>query len=90
MGAGDPGIDLLLEALRARTAWMASAACRGSTVDFFPAAPARGVAPDVASALAVCAGCPVTARCREFAEENGEYGIWGSSRCLSHIRRGRA
>jgi hypothetical protein len=78
MGAGGPGIDLLLEALRARPAWMASAACRGSTVDFFPAAPA------------VCAGCPVTARCREFAEENGEYGIWGSSRCLSHIRRGRA
>jgi WhiB family redox-sensing transcriptional regulator len=79
MVPGDP-LDRLLDAVRSRPAWMASAACREHPgVNFFPDAPARGIAPDVAPALAVCAGCPVTYQCREFAEENGESGVWGNS-----------
>ncbi len=87
MAPGEP-FDRLLEAVRGRPEWMASAACRGSTVNFFPPAPARGVAPDNAPALAVCAGCPVTARCREFAEENSESGVWGGS--TARQRRARS
>jgi WhiB family redox-sensing transcriptional regulator len=80
MVPGHAGIDLLLEASRNRPAWMARGACREHPeVDFFPDAPARGVAPDPGPALAICAACPVVYECREFAEENAEYGIWGAS-----------
>jgi WhiB family redox-sensing transcriptional regulator len=77
---GHAAFDLLLEASRNRPAWMDRGACRDHPeVDVFPAAPARGIAPDVGPALAICAGCPVVYECREFAEENAEYGIWGAS-----------
>jgi WhiB family redox-sensing transcriptional regulator len=88
MAPGEP-FDRLLEAVRARPAWMARGACRDHPgVNFFPDAPARGIAPDVAPALAVCAGCPVTYQCREFAEEHGETGVWGGT--TARQRRARS
>ncbi len=88
MAPGDH-LEGLLAALVDRPAWMARGACRDHPeVDFFPDAPARGIAPDVGLALAVCAGCPVTARCREFAEENGESGVWGGT--TARQRRARS
>jgi WhiB family redox-sensing transcriptional regulator len=88
MAPGDPGLDLLLEAVRSRPSWMARAACRGSTVNFFPDSPRRGLPPDVSAPLAICAGCPVTYECREFAEEHGEAGIWGGT--TARQRRARS
>jgi WhiB family redox-sensing transcriptional regulator len=80
MAPGHAALDLLLEARRARPAWMARGACRDHPdVDFFPDAPARGIAPDEGPALAVCRTCPVVYECREHAEENAEYGVWGAS-----------
>jgi WhiB family transcriptional regulator, redox-sensing transcriptional regulator len=48
-----------------------------STELFFPAG-STGKAIDQASeAKLVCAGCPVRARCLEYALETGQEGIWG-------------
>jgi hypothetical protein len=45
MAPGEP-FDRLLEATRNRPVWMASAACREHPeINFFPDAPARGIAP---------------------------------------------
>jgi WhiB family redox-sensing transcriptional regulator len=88
MEPGDP-FDLLLEAMRSRPPWIARGACRDHPeVDFFPDAPARGIAPDEGPALAICAGCPVTYQCREHAEENGESGLWGGT--TARQRRARS
>jgi WhiB family redox-sensing transcriptional regulator len=88
MVPGDP-LDRLLEAVRSRPPWMARGACREHPVElFFPAAPARGVAPDEGPALAICAGCPVSYQCREFAEEHGEAGVWGGT--TARQRRARS
>ncbi len=70
----------LLDALRCRPPWMASAACRDRPeVDFFPDSPRRGIPPDVAPALAVCFACPVQEQCRAYALEHGEAGVWGAT-----------
>jgi hypothetical protein len=54
-------------------AWHAHAACRGSDVDWIEPAPE-----DVARCRAICAGCPVRARCLADALAAGEpWGLWG-------------
>jgi hypothetical protein len=78
MQPGEPP-NPLLYALRSRPPWMVSAACRGKGVDFFPAAPRRGEAPDVGPALAICSGCPVADECRAYALREGVEGIWGGT-----------
>ncbi len=79
MQPGEPP-NPLLDVLRSRPPWMASAACRDRPeVDFFPAAPRRGEAPDVGPALAVCATCPVADECRAYAVANAEVGVWGAT-----------
>ncbi len=72
MADGDlPSLDLLF----ARPAWMADAACRGSTVNFHPE---RGQ--DARSAKAICARCPVREQCQAYALETGEmFGVWGGT-----------
>ena len=56
-----------------RPAWMADAACREHPeVDFFP-----GRGGNARPALAVCRDCVVREHCLTYAQENGEYGIWG-------------
>lgn len=70
-----------------RPAWQAAAACRGSTVDFYPG---RGQSTEPAKA--VCAGCSVSDECLQFALETGEkVGIWGglSERERRQLRRAR-
>ncbi|MGI9120634.1 MAG: WhiB family transcriptional regulator [Acidimicrobiales bacterium] len=80
MRPGDPGLDLLLDAVRGRPPWMARAACRDHPeVDFLPSSPRRGIPADVAPALAICAVCPVTAQCLAAAVEHGESGVWGGT-----------
>ncbi|EOM76723.1 hypothetical protein Rrhod_1842 [Rhodococcus rhodnii LMG 5362] len=52
------------------------AALRHSSTDFFPEH--RGTDNRVASAVAVCRGCPVAAQCLAYALTHDErWGIWG-------------
>lgn len=55
--------------------WWERAACRGTDPEmFFP--PPCAAPPRVAKRI--CAGCPVRAKCLEYALANGErHGIWG-------------
>lgn len=72
------GFEELVEQVRGftREPWVERGACRG--VDpalFFP-----GVGVTADAVRAVCAGCPVTAECLDYALRNGEhYGIWGGT-----------
>lgn len=68
--------------------WMDRAACRGVDPDLFH--PDRGANLVMREAKAVCAGCPVRARCLHYALETREiYGVWGgtSERERRRIRR---
>jgi WhiB family redox-sensing transcriptional regulator len=64
------------------TAWMADGNCR----NYPPAAffPSDGVGVD--RARKICASCPVTATCLEYALENRiDHGVWGG--CSERERR---
>ncbi|NIJ11039.1 WhiB family redox-sensing transcriptional regulator [Saccharomonospora amisosensis] len=60
--------------------WRARAACATPDIDpevFFPE-PGPDMADRIAQAQRVCAGCPVQAACRDYAQHHGErHGIWG-------------
>lgn len=79
VGSGDPTRN-----------WREHAACAGMGVDlFFHPTFERGFtrARRFAEARAVCARCPVTSQCREFALQVGErYGTWGG---LDELERRR-
>lgn len=59
-------------------AWTDRGACRAPGIDpsiFFP-----GQGEDARPAKDICARCPVSAECLEFALDNGErFGIWGGT-----------
>lgn len=65
----------------------AIAACRGLDPDLF--FPERGAS--LAPAKAVCATCPVTEACLEYALEHHEPGVWGGTGDIERrrIRRER-
>lgn len=56
--------------------WQDLAGCRGKDPElFFPdPAPSAPIA-----AKQICAGCPVTAQCMDYAIEHDELGIWGGT-----------
>jgi WhiB family transcriptional regulator, redox-sensing transcriptional regulator len=55
--------------------WHDRAACISEDVDlFFPVAPADEIA-----AKAICAGCPVRAKCLDYATAHALLGIWGGT-----------
>lgn len=68
-------------------AWEGLANCARPGVDpeiFFPERRGRGrwaakdLGLNVARALAVCEGCPVTRQCRQLAQDLGaNFGVWG-------------
>lgn len=66
-------------ALALPPAWVATAACRDTNPDlFFPITETGPGARQVRTAKAVCAACPVAARCLAWALDTGQpYGIWG-------------
>jgi WhiB family transcriptional regulator, redox-sensing transcriptional regulator len=60
--------------------WRLRAACRYLTDPdlFFPLSAAGPSQPQIAQAKAVCAVCPVSAQCLEFARRTRQqHGIWG-------------
>lgn len=72
--------------LATREDWMQRGACRGLASDLF--FPDRGA--EVKQQKAVCAACPVSAECLDYALRNGEkFGIWGgtSERERRRLRR---
>ena len=73
-----------------RPRWMERAACRGLPTDLF--FPERGGRAAASAAKAVCAACPVSDDCYEYAFASHErHGIWGgtSERERRRIRRQR-
>lgn len=79
MQPGEP-LDLMA-ALVTRPEWHDGAECRryARHVDFYPAAPARGIKPDPGPALAICRRCPVKGPCLAWALEHDESGVWGAT-----------
>lgn len=80
----DPGgsLDLLLDVVCQRPAWMADGACREHLEVEFVATPPRNGRPpkaDKEAALAVCRSCLVRPECLAFAVEHGEVGVWGGT-----------
>lgn len=59
--------------------WRERAACRNCDPElFFPVSDIGPGSQQVADAKAVCAQCPVRAKCLEFALDNGlDYGVFG-------------
>ena len=74
--------------------WRAAASCRSVDPDlFFPVGTTGAALDHIASAKAVCGGCPVQEPCLEFAlETNQDSGVWGgaSEEERRAIRRQRA
>jgi WhiB family transcriptional regulator, redox-sensing transcriptional regulator len=61
-----------------RPPWQAHAACVGiSTEEFFPAGSSGAALDQLARAKAICALCPVTKQCLEYALDTGQHGVWG-------------
>ena len=74
--------------------WRGSAACRSVEPDlFFPIGTTGTALHHIAAAKAVCATCPVTSECLDFAlETNQDSGVWGgtSEEERRQLRRARA
>lgn len=56
--------------------WQERAACQGYATDTFFPSGARDTE-CIDQAKRVCAGCPVTAACLEYAVRTGSEGVWG-------------
>jgi WhiB family transcriptional regulator, redox-sensing transcriptional regulator len=59
--------------------WRDRAACRGAETEmFFPDGTAGPALRDIERAKRICGGCPVRARCLDWAVDHGAaFGIWG-------------
>jgi WhiB family redox-sensing transcriptional regulator len=68
---------------RADRRWMEHAACAGQYGVMYPVSKLKrnrdhGIAAEEARAKRICATCPVTAECLDYALRHGEkYGVWG-------------
>jgi WhiB family redox-sensing transcriptional regulator len=64
---------------RSPESWRVNAACQGMDTDlFYPEGRGRALRLREQIAKQVCADCPVTRECRQFAATYPErYGIWG-------------
>jgi WhiB family transcriptional regulator, redox-sensing transcriptional regulator len=60
--------------------WRHRSACRDEDPELFhPVGPGGPVLSEIAAAKAVCAVCPVTSECLEWALAMGVSGIWGGT-----------
>ncbi|MFI6034667.1 WhiB family transcriptional regulator [Streptomyces sp. NPDC051315] len=61
--------------------WLRGAACVGEDPElFFPVGTSGPALRDTADAKRVCARCPVTAACLDFALDSGQTsGVWGGT-----------
>lgn len=70
-----PPTELLVLDLEERP-WASYGSCRGADPNLFFSAEAN----EVAAAVTICRGCPVSAECLEWAlETRVRYGIWGGT-----------
>ena len=85
MRPGVDAYDALARLLEHRPAWHRRAACRGhDPALFFPERGGTGT-----EARALCAGCPVRARCELAARAGAEVGIWGGTSARERKRTRR-
>jgi WhiB family redox-sensing transcriptional regulator len=61
--------------------WLRQAACVGEDPElFFPVGTQGPALRDITSAKRVCARCPVTSECLDWALDNGQTaGVWGGT-----------
>jgi WhiB family transcriptional regulator, redox-sensing transcriptional regulator len=61
--------------------WLRSAACVGEDPEvFFPVGTTGPALREIAAAKRVCARCPVTPQCLQFALDSGQTsGVWGGT-----------
>ncbi len=66
---------------RARMEWLRSAACVGEDPElFFPVGTTGPALREIEEAKRVCARCPVTPECLDWALDNGPMsGVWGGT-----------
>jgi Transcription factor WhiB len=69
--ADNPSLRDRLSAITKPPEWMEDAACEGADAVAFFTPPYESVIETF------CVGCPVRARCGEYARENKLYGVWG-------------
>ena len=64
-----------------RPGWRTRSACLSADPDlFFPISATAAAAPQVATAKAICAGCPVRSTCLSYAMDHRDLvGIWGGT-----------
>lgn len=70
--------------------WADNAACTGKTELFFGQLKEK---PTIRirrerEAITICETCPVIYKCRQFARENGELGVWGGETEDERFRAG--
>jgi WhiB family redox-sensing transcriptional regulator len=85
-----PDVQLPVMADEGDTTWMKRGACRTDKAPTWMFFPGRGDNKSVDAAKAVCATCPVTQQCLEYAELTSQRsGIWGgmSERERRNLRR---
>ncbi|HEY6497385.1 MAG TPA: WhiB family transcriptional regulator [Trebonia sp.] len=72
--------------------WRAAGACLAADPDlFFPVAVGTGAISQITRAQRICADCPVTRQCLDFAMRTREQaGIWGGTTPEQRIRELRA
>jgi WhiB family transcriptional regulator, redox-sensing transcriptional regulator len=72
------------------TDWRAHSNCVGQSTLFFslPFERPEARVKRERKALALCADCEVCGPCREFARQNGEYGVWGAENEADRVRAG--
>ena len=60
-------------------AWYENAVCKGYSSLFYPKDAERPQARDrrEQKAKTLCAVCPVLNSCKDYARQNGEFGVWG-------------
>ena len=65
--------------MNSRPDWRLRAACRDADPElFFPEGTSGRALEEAARAKLVCSGCPVRARCLDWAQAHGaSFGIWG-------------
>ncbi|KUO19410.1 WhiB family transcriptional regulator [Streptomyces dysideae] len=61
--------------------WLRRAACVGADPElFFPVGTKGPALRDIAAAKRICARCPVTVQCLDFALDSGQAsGVWGGT-----------
>lgn len=85
----DPARSAPRRAAFARVDWD-RAACAGEDTGRFYADTGPGTDRDISWCRALCAGCPVSGQCLDYAMEHEQFGIWGGTTAEERRRARKA